>query len=178
MFFAPRLRGALAIVSGLGMEVSCRICHPCFGVSDAGEREKKRAGYRSTMRGLRAELEGPSGLVRRLGFEGVGGGAHYPPGCRSVWLRTIAIFALIHQPILPLSLVALGRSGRGFRFAALPPWLEACRLARSSFSRARPKRWRIDVCRVHSLRRASPCCRENHRATSPRERRPFAERVQ
>jgi hypothetical protein len=63
-------------------------CPVGFGVRVLAFRcwraEKKRAGYRSTMRGFRAELERPSGLVRRWGFEGVGGGAHYLPGCRSM----------------------------------------------------------------------------------------------
>ena len=43
---------------------------------------------------------------RRRGFEEAGGGAFYLAGYRSK-LRTIVIFALIHQPILSLSLVAL-----------------------------------------------------------------------
>ena len=43
---------------------------------------------------------------RRRGFEEAGGGALYLAGYRSK-LRTIVIFALIHQPILSLSLVAL-----------------------------------------------------------------------
>ena len=46
-------------------------------------------------------------LARRLGFEEAGGGAVYLAGCRGPWLRTVVIFALIHQPILPLSRVAL-----------------------------------------------------------------------
>jgi hypothetical protein len=40
--------------------------------------------------------------ARRRGFEEEGGGAHYPAGFSERELRAIAIFALIHQPILPL----------------------------------------------------------------------------
>jgi hypothetical protein len=41
-------------------------------------------------------------------FEEAGGGAHYQAGLLSQGLRTVEIFALIHQPILLLSRVALG----------------------------------------------------------------------
>jgi len=44
-------------------------------------------------------------LARSLGFEEEGGDAVYLSGYRS-GLRTIAIFAFIHQPIWPLSRVA------------------------------------------------------------------------
>jgi hypothetical protein len=46
------------------------------------------------------------GLGRRRGFEEAGGGAVYRRAF-GPWLRAIVIFALIHRPILPLSLVAL-----------------------------------------------------------------------
>ena len=46
-----------------------------------------------------------SELARSWGFEEAGGDAVYLSGYRSE-LRTIVIFAFIHQPILPLSRVA------------------------------------------------------------------------
>jgi hypothetical protein len=50
-------------------------------------------------------------------------GAHTIRRAVGARLRTIAIFALTHQPILPLSLVALGRRWSGFRVAVSPPRL-------------------------------------------------------
>jgi len=60
------------------------------------------------MRGFRAGFEGTISARPQVGFRGGGWRRTLSAGLSERWLRAIVIFALIHRPILPLSLVALG----------------------------------------------------------------------
>ena len=65
------------------------------------------------MRGFRAGFERTISARPHVGFRGGGWRRTLSTGLSEHWLRTIVIFALIHRPILPLSLDALGAQVAG-----------------------------------------------------------------
>lgn len=89
------------------MEVSCRIWVRCLG-SWIGLRRRSELAFDRLCAVGEPGLGGPRVWARpQEGFRGGGWRRSLSTGLSEPWLRAIAIFALIHRPILPLSFVAL-----------------------------------------------------------------------
>ena len=89
------------------MEVSCRLGVRLEGRQLGLRREASWLSIDYARCASRVWV-GPFVARPQEGFRGGGWRRSLSAGLSEPWLRAIVIFALIHQPILPLSFVALG----------------------------------------------------------------------